>query len=170
MPDLTVLCSVFDMYTYYVFQVSDNGYIALSVHAEDCNGNANSFDFYPIIAPLYQKNNPENGNAEIYYRYILIHACERNVVTSISSATRCSNGVNSLSPSTAYMHRWIGSVLVQIMACRLFGAKPLSKPMLRYCQLDPWEQTSVKFWSNCKSLYSEKCIWKYRLRNYGHFV
>ena len=30
-----------------------------------------------------------------------------------------------------------GSALVQIMACRLFGAKPLSKPMLGYCQLDP---------------------------------
>ena len=33
------------------------------------------------------------------------------------------------------------------MACRLFGAKPLSKPMLGYCQLDPYEQTSVKFQS-----------------------
>ena len=34
--------------------------------------------------------------------------------------------------------------LVQIMACHLAGAKPLSEPMLEYCQLDPWEQTSVK--------------------------
>ena len=34
--------------------------------------------------------------------------------------------------------------LVQIMACRLVGAKPLSKPMLEYCWFDPWEQTSVK--------------------------
>ena len=29
------------------------------------------------------------------------------------------------------------SALVQIMACRLFGAKPLSKPKLGYYQLDP---------------------------------
>ena len=28
------------------------------------------------------------------------------------------------------MRHWIGAALVQIMACRLFGAKPLSKPML----------------------------------------
>ena len=28
-------------------------------------------------------------------------------------------------------------LLVQTMACRLFGAKPLSAPMLMYCQLDP---------------------------------
>ena len=31
------------------------------------------------------------------------------------------------------------------MACRLFGAKPLSEPMLEYRQLGPWEQVSVKF-------------------------
>ena len=37
----------------------------------------------------------------------------------------------------AYMRRWAGSSLVQIMACRLFGAKPLSEPMLEYCQLNP---------------------------------
>ena len=50
---------------------------------------------------------------------------------------------NSSPPSGAYMHQWIGSALV--MACRQFGAKLLSKPMLAYCQLDPYEQTSVKF-------------------------
>ena len=27
------------------------------------------------------------------------------------------------------------SALVQVMACRLFGAKPLPEPMLAYCQL-----------------------------------
>ena len=43
---------------------------------------------------------------------------------------------NSSPPSAAYMCQWIGSTLVQIMACRLFGAKPLSKPMMVYCQLD----------------------------------
>ena len=35
--------------------------------------------------------------------------------------------------SVAYMRRWIGSTLVRMVACRLFGAKPLSKPMLGYC-------------------------------------
>ena len=40
--------------------------------------------------------------------------------------------VNSLRPSDAYMRCWTGSSLVQIMACRLFGAKPLSEPMLEY--------------------------------------
>ena len=30
------------------------------------------------------------------------------------------------------MHQWIESALVKIMACRLFGAKPLSKPVLSF--------------------------------------
>ena len=41
------------------------------------------------------------------------------------------------SRSAAYMHQWIETALVQIMACCLFGTKPLSKPRLFYCQLDP---------------------------------
>ena len=32
---------------------------------------------------------------------------------------------------------WTLSLLVQIMACRLFGAKPLLEPMLTYCQFIP---------------------------------
>ena len=47
------------------------------------------------------------------------------------------NELTRLTPSAAYMRQWIGSALVQIMACRLFGAKPLSKPMLCYCLLEP---------------------------------
>ena len=51
----------------------------------------------------------------------------------------------------AYMRQWMSSILVQIMACRLFGTKPLSKPMLGNCQLDPWQQTSVNFNQNKKT-------------------
>ena len=50
-----------------------------------------------------------------------VKACELVVMT-----------FNSLRPSDAYMRRWTGSSLVQIMASRLFGAKPLSEPMLEY--------------------------------------
>ena len=79
-------------------------------------------------------------------------------------------GINSSAPSAACMRQWIGLALVQIMACRPFGAKLSSKPMLGYCQLDPSEQTSVKFQSKYQTLHSQKCIWIYRLRNGGHFV
>ena len=44
-----------------------------------------------------------------------------------------------------YMRQWNRPSLVQIKACRLLGAKPLFQPMLVYCQLEPKEQSSVKF-------------------------
>ena len=77
---------------------------------------------------------------------------------------------NSSSPGIAYMRRWTGSALVQIMACRLSGTKPLPEPMLTYCWLDHMEQNSVKLESKYKTFHSRKCIWKGRLRNGGHFA
>ena len=47
--------------------------------------------------------------------------------------------VNSSPPSAAYMRHWAGSSLVQVMACRLFGAKPLPEPMLAFCLMVSWE-------------------------------
>ena len=40
--------------------------------------------------------------------------------------------LNSLRPSDIYMSV-IEASLVQVMACRLIGAKQLSEPMLEYC-------------------------------------
>ena len=57
------------------------------------------------------------------------------------------NLFNSSPTSDAYMGQWIGSALIQIMACRLVATKPLSNPMLGYFQLDSCEQTSEKYWS-----------------------
>ena len=56
-------------------------------------------------------------------------------------------------PAAAYMRQWIGLALVQIMACRLSDTKPLPKPVLSNCQLDHWEQTSVKFESENKTFH-----------------
>ena len=63
----------------------------------------------------------------------------------------CIGFINSSPLSAAYMRQWTASALVQVIACRLFGAKPLPEPMLPHCQLDHWEQTSVKFESKYKS-------------------
>ena len=53
--------------------------------------------------------------------------------------------MNSSPPSAAYMSLWTGPAMVQVMACRLFGVKPLPEPMPTYCQLGPQEHTSVQF-------------------------
>ena len=41
--------------------------------------------------------------------------------------------------------------------------KPLSEPMLGFCQLNPWEQISVKIESEVYHFHSRKCIWNCRL-------
>ena len=67
------------------------------------------------------------------------------------------------------VHQWTGSALVQVMSCHLFGAKPLPEPMLTYCQLDSWEQISVKFESEFHHFHSRKCIWNCRLPKWQPF-
>ena len=54
------------------------------------------------------------------------------------------------------------------MACRLFGAKPLPEPVLVYCQLDSWEQISVKFEFEFYHFHARKCIENVSA-NGGHF-
>ena len=76
--------------------------------------------------------------------------------------------INSLRPSDAYMRRQSKS-LVPIMACRLVGAKPLPATLMVYCQLDSWEQVSVKFELVFYHLHSRKCIRMCRLPKWRPF-
>ena len=66
------------------------------------------------------------------------------------------------------MHPVTRPSLVQIMACHLFDAKPLSEPMLAYHQLGPKEHISMKFNLKIKGFHSRICIWKYCLQNDVH--
>ena len=77
--------------------------------------------------------------------------------------------LNSSPPNAIYMCQWTESALVSVMTCRLFGAKPLPEPMLVYCQMDSWEQTSVKFKLEFYHFRSGKCIWNCRLPKWRPF-
>ena len=46
------------------------------------------------------------------------------------------------------------------MACRLDGAKPLSEPMLTYCQVDPKEHISMEFYLN-SNIFVQENAFKY---------
>ena len=52
------------------------------------------------------------------------------------------------------MRQWSWPSLAQIMACRLFGATPLSEPVLFFCQLGHSEQMLMKFEYIYKDLHS----------------
>ena len=49
------------------------------------------------------------------------------------------------------------------------GAKPLLEPMLDYCQLDSWEQISVKFETEFYHFHSRICIWNCLLPKWQPF-
>ena len=68
------------------------------------------------------------------------------------------------------MCQWIRSALVQVMACRLFGAKPLTDPLLTYCQLDSWEHISVNSNRNSVIFIQETAFEIVVYHNGGHFV
>ena len=68
------------------------------------------------------------------------------------------------------MRQWIVSVLVQIMACRLLGARPLSKQCWVIANWALRNKLQWHFNQNKKTFHAWKCIWKYRLWNGGHFV
>ena len=89
---------------------------------------------------------------------------------NISPAAVCAKDhqqINSSAPSAAYMRQWIGSALVHIMACRLFGAKPLSKPMPFFVN---WTFRIKPQWNfNKKVFHSRKCVLKCRLLKWKPF-
>ena len=80
-----------------------------------------------------------------------------------------SSCVNSSPPSVEYMHHSTGSALVQVMACHLFGTKPLPEQMLTNCQLDSWEQMPVRFELEFYHFHSRKRDCNCRLRKWRPF-
>ena len=72
------------------------------------------------------------------------------VLTTHPCVSRCLR-VKQLKPKEAYMRQWTRPSLVQIMSCRLFGAKALSKPSRAYCQLESREHISMKYFVKFKS-------------------
>ena len=92
-------------------------------------------------ARFEDRGQPDNTNCREYWK------SQRSSISmsSIWWATRISGRMQHNNKqqqhSAAHMRQriWSANNLVQIMSCCLFGAKPLSKPMLGYCQLGPWE-------------------------------
>ena len=49
------------------------------------------------------------------------------------------------------MHQWIVSALVQIMACCLYGTKPISEPMLDYCPRRRCREGTWEWWASVRA-------------------
>ena len=102
-------------------------------------------------------------------------ACHcKGTVSHLGNSYHSHEAINSLRWSDTNMHQYNIPTLENQLAwenvCRLFGAKPLSEPMLPYCQLHPAEHISVKFYIKFKRFHSRECTWRCRLQNGDHFV
>ena len=60
----------------------------------------------------------------------------------------CKPTFDILRPGYAYMCYWTGPSLVQVMACRLFGTKPLHEPYVALLSgvLDLWDRNKIFEW------------------------
>ena len=72
-----------------------------------------------IIGPLCGESSGDSLGMEWWCKHGL------HVMTPYTIWSCCSSP-----PNATYRRRWSGTSLVYIMACRLFGANPLSKPMM----------------------------------------
>ena len=110
-----------------------------------------------------------NGNVFILMKFSSLAALKVVKMTTFSAASD-ENFVKMTTFSFQCRHQWTGSALVQVMTCHLFSTKPLLDPMLTFLNWALKNITSVKFESKYKNFHQWKCIWKYHLRNWGHFV
>ena len=109
--------------------------------------------------------------------WVMAWCCWRQAITwatdnSYYVAMWC-DSVNSSPASAAYTRQWTGSALVQIMTCRLSGAKPLPERMLAYCRMESLEsgvwRISMIFDSKLYHVHSCKCIWNCNLPKWQPF-
>ena len=106
---LKIIITNIHVYDYFIT------YIILRPHS-DIIGNSLCDIFTSYIVTVRRPSPRQDVNRAAYLPTFLEHSL-----------------FNSLRPNDAYMHQENRPSLLQIMACCLFGAKPLSVPMLEYC-------------------------------------
>ena len=116
------------------------------------------------VHPLYQEltDDPQSASTCVHLKWMS--------VTPTYVAWRQKHFFNSSPSSAAYMCQWTGPSLVQVMACRLFDAKPLPEPMLVYCQLDPGNKFRWNLNRNFILFIQENAFQNVVCQNGGHFV
>ena len=101
------------------------------------------------MKPELHNWNYSGNNNNIIVIYTLQLQCK--LLVSVCHLERAY--VNSCPPSAAHKRQWTGSLLVQIMACRLFGTQPLGtqplfNPVLVNSHVGPWKKNLWNFNQN----------------------
>ena len=82
----------------------------------------------------------------------------------------CQLMLNSSPPIAAYMWKWTGSALGQVMACCLVGAKPLPEPVLLIINWTPGNKFQWSLNQNFIIFIQENAFEIVVCENGGHFV
>ena len=82
----------------------------------------------------------------------LLQDCSISIANALEILQSC---INSSPPSAAYMRQWTGPVLVQVMTCRLFGAK------------QAWSQMHIYIWLLSDNVFE---LYRNQIRAYLLFV
>ena len=101
-----------------------SNFYTLALRFEENDVSENLWNFFCHIASSC-------GSGYLTYNFNILSQFSNKLFTECPLGIVGPPRVNSSPPNAAY------ATLVQIMDCRLFGAKPLFIPMLGHCQLDP---------------------------------
>ena len=114
------------------------------------------------ISLKFLPKGPINNNSAL----VQIMAWRRSGDKSLSEPMM----VNLLTHICVTRPQWVKSSLIQMRVCYLFGAKPLSNPILDCSQLDTGERISVNFKSKYKQFRWGICVWIHPLQNHCDFI
>ena len=135
---------------------------------ENSFGELNNLPVTECPISITMQNQTTNRNRSILFSALSQRTKPSQIVVVCQYLVRgsaLSTLINSSPPSAAYMRQSTGSPLFQVMACRLFGAKPLPEPMLVNWALN-WGQVSVKFKLDFYHFHTRKYICKCRLQKW----
>ena len=111
-----------------------------------------------------------NVDSEIHVLHDIIHRIYGVTSLGLQRNISPAKPLNLISPDCRKYASVNGSVLVQIIVCRLFGAKPLSNQCWVIVNWTLLNKLQWNFNQNTKLFIHKNGIWIYHLQNGGHFV
>ena len=95
--------------------------------------------------------------------------CIENLICKLSATFSMEQWINSSPPSAAYMHQWIGSTLVQAMACT-YWCQAITWTNVASLSIGPLGTNFSKMNGNKKLFMHENAFEKVVCKNGSHFV
>ena len=109
---------------------------------------ASQYDNTLFCLPYFHVSN-SSSDFTYYFSTVILHKHSLDTFYINANFAHSLSSAKSLSywKLITRVRQWTRSSIIQVMACRLFGTKPLPGPVMKYRQLDPCEQNWLIY--NC---------------------